>query len=288
MAILYRGPIGFRLAHELQGLLLGIRADGKIDLDEQERLKRWLEDNRPYTDVRPFSELAVLLEGMLSDGHFSAEECDDLLFVCEKLTTVNPYFDSLRAGIEVLMGLLAGVMADRVLTESEVRAVSAWGEDWSHLKGLWPFDECEAIVAAMLARGRVAEETAYLAALAQQFPVAGVVNEETGEVPPLLIGGVCAVAPTLTFKGKAFVFTGESAKGTREGLASTVLERGGLWTDVVRKDTDYLIVCDCGCPQWAFACYGRKVEKAYKMRRAGHPVMLIHEADFWDAVLDHP
>jgi hypothetical protein len=286
MPNLHRGAIGFRLANELQGLLIGIRADGQIVPEEQARVRRWLEDNRPYAHMRPFSELATMLEGMLSDGHFSLEECDDLLFVCEKLTTANPYFDALRAGLQVLMGLLTGVMADRVLTEDEARAVFAWSEDWAHLKGLWPYDECDAIITTMLARGRVVDEPAYFAALARQVPVAGEVDMETGEVPPLLIGGVCAVAPTITFAGKAFVFTGESAKGTRHELADIVADYGGRWADGVRQDTDYLIVCDCGCPHWAFACYGRKVEKAYKMRREGHAVLLVHETDFWDAVED--
>jgi hypothetical protein len=46
-------PIAFRLAHELEGLLSGIRADGTIEPDEV---------------VRPFGELAERVTRALDDG----------------------------------------------------------------------------------------------------------------------------------------------------------------------------------------------------------------------------
>jgi hypothetical protein len=38
---------------------------------------------------------------------------------------------------------------------------------------------------------------------------------------------------------------------------------------------------------WAFACYGRKVEQAYTQRRKGHHIVIVHERDFWDALVGH-
>ncbi|GMA55471.1 hypothetical protein GCM10025857_68280 [Alicyclobacillus contaminans] len=49
-------------------------------------------------------------------------------------------------------------------------------------------------------------------------------------------------------------------------------------------DTDYLVVGDQGNPCWAFSCYGRKVEKAVKLRKQGRRILIIHEVDFWDAL----
>lgn len=34
-------------------------------------------------------------------------------------------------------------------------------------------------------------------------------------------------------------------------------------------------------PCWAYACYGRKVEQAIGLRKAGSQLLLVHEADFW-------
>jgi hypothetical protein len=193
-------PIGFRLLHELEGLLQGIQADGVISAPEVLRLRRWLAENEPYAWRHPFSELTTHLERVLADGVITTDECEDLLFVIGKLTTVNPYFDALRAGVQVLMGLLAGISADKQLDNAELRAVSEWADTWSHLQGLWPFDECCTVVTAIQASGRVDEHKEFLFDLARQFPVAGELHEQTGELPPMLITGVCAVDPCITFQ----------------------------------------------------------------------------------------
>lgn len=72
------GPIGFRLAHELEGLLHGIKADGVIDASEAERLGSWLMANARYAHIYPFSELARHVVRALDDGQVSVDECEDL------------------------------------------------------------------------------------------------------------------------------------------------------------------------------------------------------------------
>ncbi len=41
-----------------------------------------------------------------------------------------------------------------------------------------------------------------------------------------------------------------------------------------------------GNPCWAFACYGRKVEEAMALRKAGNRLLIVHENDFFDALED--
>ena len=173
MAADHNGPTGFRLAHELEGLLRGISADGTIDSSETERLRRWLAHSDEYRNVIPFAELHRQVERALADGTLAVEEVEDLLFVVSKLTTVNPYFDQLRSGIQVLMGVLAGVAADQELEDSEADALVEWTDDWMHLRGLWPYDEIEAIVTTIVARNRVAEDGRRLLMLAESFPRPG-------------------------------------------------------------------------------------------------------------------
>jgi hypothetical protein len=276
-------PIGFRLAHELEGLLLGISADRVIVQQETDRLVRWLAEAAPYRDVHPFSELAGHVERALSDGHFTLEECEDLLFVTSKLTTVNPYFGAARTGLQVLMGVLAGVSADRRVNATEVAKLNEWAEQWRHLTGLWPYDECHAIVACLLDDPTDVQDVEYLLSLSGQFPIGGHLTID-GELPPLLIDGICAKQPSFEFPGRQFVFTGESSRGVRADLEALVVERDGVAHPRLTQKTDYLVVCDQGSPYWAFACYGRKVERAYEWRREGHPIVIAHEADFWNAV----
>lgn len=284
MAADHNGPTGFRLAHELEGLLRGISADGTIDSSETERLRRWLAQNDEYRNVIPFAELHRQVERALADGTLTVEEVEDLLFVVSKLTTVNPYFDQLRGGIQVLMGVLAGIAADQKLEDSEADALLEWADDWMHLRGLWPYDEIEAIVTTIVARNRVAEHGRRLLMLAEEFPVAGLTERCQDATVPLSISGVCTVDPTIVFEDRGFAFSGESRKCIRCELEGHVLRRGGRVLKSITKDIDFLVVCDEGNELWAFACYGRKVERAYMMRREGHRVQIVAERDFWDAI----
>lgn len=276
------GAVGFRLAHELEGILTGIRADGRIDELEQDRLRRWLEVNEAYAQLQPFKELREHVLQALADGAVSMDECDDLLFVTQKLTTVNPYFNALRTGIQVLLGLLAGIVANRKATPEELRALVEWSEQWSHLKGLWPFDEAVSIVTGLLSSNATPDDRyLYLKAIVDQFPLAG---EHEGSWAPPVIQGICAVDPEFVFDGRCFVFTGASSRGERSVLEQRVIDKGGRTHRNVTLDVNYLVVCDDCSPHWAFSCYGRKVEQAYKLRRKGHPILIVHEVDLWDAM----
>jgi hypothetical protein len=276
--------IGFRLLNELEGLLTGIHADGVINEQETLRVRRWLKENEPYAWIHPFSELQTHLEKVLADGVITSEECEDLLFVARKATSFNPYFDAMRHGLQVLMGMLAGVSADGILRDLEVRTLSDWSEEWRHLEGLWPFDECCAIVTGILVRRAVGDGAEALFDLSRQFPVAGELETQRGEMPPLLVKGLCAVNPSTTFTDSRFVFTGESTRAKRAFMEALVVERGGKPWPRVSAEMNYLIVCDEGSPFWAFSCYGRKVEQTYRLRKKGHRAVVAHANDFWDAI----
>ena len=110
-----------------------------------------------------------------------------------------------------------------------------------------------------------------------QAPIA-----ETG-----LIRGLCAVDPEITFLDRGFCFTGSSSRFTRQQIEEIVRSFGGTAHASPSRKVHYLIVGAEGNPCWAFSCYGRKVEKAIKLRKAGVRIAIVHELDFHDAVADH-
>ncbi len=277
-------PIGFRLLNELEGLLHGVAADQVIVEEEFRRIERWLLEAKPFRHVYPFSSITDHLDRALSDGILTLEECQDLLFACESLTSYNPHFDQLRAGVQQLTGLITGISADCSINALEIDRLDRWTRDWVHMKGLWPFDECEALVEAMRSGGSQVEAADRMLQLAEQFPIGGHVDLPTGEIPPLLLNGICAVDPSIEFIDRRFVFTGTSSRCEREVFHALVEERGGTATKSVSARTNYVIVCDEGSPFWAFSCYGRKVQDAYNLRRAGQTLVIAHEVDFWRAV----
>ena len=106
------------------------------------------------------------------------------------------------------------------------------------------------------------------------------------DVKDIKISGLCTSDPNVEFEGKSFCVTGVLNRGNRKDLENRIINLGGIISDSVSKKTDYLIVGDNGNPAWAFACYGRKVEKAINYRKEGHTIMLIHEYDFFDILDD--
>ena len=100
------------------------------------------------------------------------------------------------------------------------------------------------------------------------------------------IAGICAVCPEITFKDKVFCFTGESYRAKRHVMAEAVRALGGTARGNVSAKTDYLIVGNAGNPCWVYACYGRKIEEAMQLRKAGEKIVIVNETDFWDAIED--
>lgn len=278
-----RGAIGFRLAHELEGILTGIAADGVINRDETSRLHAWLDANAAYVDIAPFSGLVEQLHRALDDGVLTYEEVQDLLFVTRRYTTPNAQFDAIRGGLTALMGLLTGVAADRAINHHEVAALAEWLDQYAHLRGLWPYDECHAIVRAMLDSRRLDSGAEHLRAMTALFPVAG--SRDALQLP-LTVDGVCAADPLITFQNRTFVFVGTSSVAPPTELASLIQLMGGRTQPDVNELADYLVVCGHGADLWAFAGYGRHVEKATAMQRSGHAIQITREVSLWDAVAE--
>nr|WP_233259674.1 BRCT domain-containing protein [Ramlibacter sp. WS9] len=98
--------------------------------------------------------------------------------------------------------------------------------------------------------------------------------------------GLCAVCPEIEFSGAKFCFTGASSKHKRSDLSALVQKLGGEVVGSLTSTVNYLVIGADGNPCWAYACYGRKVEKAVELRKAGARLLLVHENDFHDAVAD--
>lgn len=117
-----------------------------------------------------------------------------------------------------------------------------------------------------------------------------ILDSRTIVSPKLTIGGnvvgLCAVCPEITFSDRRFCFTGTSCKYTRSEFSKLIKQLGGEVVNSVSAKIDYLIIGADGNQCWAYACYGRKVEKAVELRKSGARLLLIHENDFHDAVAD--
>jgi hypothetical protein len=272
----------------LIGIVEGVSVDKIVNDDELELLVRWVEAHKPYWDRHPFNELLPVLAEALADGVLSQEERRDILWLCERLRSTS-YYDMVTADIQRLHAIMGAIVADGVITAEELGGLSEWLREHDHLRRCWPYDEVDSVVTAVLADGKVdRKEHEFLVGFFGEFAPLG--ETQTIACPPVSSGattqGLCAVCPEIDFDGSLFCFTGASSKYTRRQFSDIVVDLGGRVSNSITPSLDYLVIGADGNPCWAYACYGRKVEKAVELRRQGHRIMLVHENDFHDSVED--
>jgi len=274
--------------NSLVGLVEGVAIDGSINPDEIGFLSMWLRENADLRNRHPLNELMPVVEEAVADGIFTDDERQDVLWLCEKLRSTE-YFDATTADIQRLHALMAGITADGVITEAELRGLSDWLAEHDQLKACWPYDEVDSLVTTVLADGRIdASEHKLLQNFFSEF--VSVTDNRTIVSPKIAEGvsivGLCAVCPEVSFEGTKFCFTGASSKYTRADFSTLVERLGGDVVGSVSASLNYLVIGADGNPCWAYACYGRKVEKAVELRKQGARILLVHEHDFHDAVAD--
>lgn len=270
---------------ELEGLLKGIALDGRLQPVEAVALRRWCSSDGRDGERSPFREVISQVETAIADGALSEEERADLLWMCAKSVSPGGYCDLATADMQRLHGLLAGVGADRKVTEREIAGIREWMESVQYLKGTWPYDETEAALTRVLADGRIDEdEQRFLVAFARSFlERKSPKGTGTGLGADLLRYGACAVNPAIEFPGRRFCVTGTGPPAARSRLARAVAQLGGVPVLHVERNLDYLVVAAERDVAWAFSAFGRKVEEAIALRQVGLPVTIVHEDDFWKA-----
>jgi hypothetical protein len=270
--------------HILHGYVQGIAADSRINDLEIKSLMKWLSAHREFSDRHPFNEVVPRVEQIVSDQIVDEEERADLLWLSHKFSTDDGYYDDVTSEMQRLQGLLAGVLSDGKITAGELKALTTWVEERAYLKRCWPYDELDSIISHVMRDGRLdAQEHEALVQFFGEFVSANERKAVGALERDVTVSGVCAREPEITFDNCGFCFTGASKHGTRDYLASIVMQRGGEFHKNLRNDTDFLVVGANGNPCWAFACYGRKVEEAVERRRNGQRILIVHEFDFWEA-----
>lgn len=275
--------------NSLMGIIEGIAIDGSINDAELSFLDLWLSEHEELRTRHPFNELIPAVEAAVADRVLSAEERADLTWLCEKLTS-SEFYDQTTSDLQRLHAILGGIIADTRISEEELRGLADWMEDHDHLRSCWPFDEVGSLITSVLKDKRIDdEEHALLHAFFSEFIA---LADDRTLTSPLVqrenqeIVGLCAVCPEISFDGKHFVFTGASARFKRPQFAETITSLGGRLAANMSKKVDYLVIGSEGNPCWAYACYGRKVEQAIELRKAGARLLIVHEHDFHDAVAD--
>ncbi|MEL7657916.1 MAG: BRCT domain-containing protein, partial [Bacillota bacterium] len=252
-------------------------------------LKNWYELHRGLIDRHPFSEIIPALDLALSDQIITYDEAEDLRFLCHQVVS-DGYYDIVTSAIQVLHGIIHGILANNEISDEEIYQLQAWINDHSILKGTYPFDEINSIVYSILEDGTVTdrERNVLKAFFAEFVDTRDSYNLNAIELSALKetysVQGICAKDPDIFIPNHVFCFTGKSSEATRDEIADIITGRGGGFSGQVSGKVQYLIVGMDGNPCWAYSCYGRKIEAAVSLRKKGNPITIVNETDFWNTL----
>jgi hypothetical protein len=269
----------------LLGLFEGLAIDGVIVRGETKYFQEWLSEQQEYAHQHPFDEIMPVIQEGLKLGKIPEQERDDITWLCQKFRPESSYFDHVTIDLQRLHAIVAGIAADGLITTDELLGLSDWLSDHEHLRRCWPYDEIDSLITSVLADHQIdPREQALLLHFFSEFAEL----KPSGlhpEVEHPTLQGLCSVSPLIRFDQSVFCFTGQASLD-RDELEIAVVDRGGTVSRTVSRHTHYLVIGAEGNPCWAYACYGRKVEQAVKLRQQGYPLVLVHETDFLDALND--
>ena len=189
----------------------------------------------------------------------------------------------LDRGMDELIGLARGVLADGILVVEEARFMLNWLERNEPVRRDFFGRRLHGALTRALADGEVnADEEDELIDLLLRFsggtPVTDIAASHSTTLP------LDDPPPAITLPGYSFCLTGKFMYGTRRNCESAVVERGGLIHKYPTCATGFLVIGQLGSRDWIHSSSGRKIERAIEIRQQGHPLKLIHE-NHWQACL---
>ena len=187
-------------------------------------------------------------------------------------------------GLEMLMGIVTGMVVDDHLHDLEIQFLSSWLADHADITAVWPGSAVATLLKAILADGVITEaERAHMLVTLKALTANDFAN--TGSATPEVIGlpldELCAVQ----LRDANVCHTGEFLLGTRTRCEQLSAHAGAMPFGTVTRKIAYLIIGTNVSPHWAHTSYGRKIEQAIGLQQEGHPIKIISERR-WQAALD--
>lgn len=177
--------------------------------------------------------------------------------------------------VDEFLGICRGVIYDGRLNDEEIVRLEGWCRFNRAAFGQWPLDVIATRLSRALEDGIVEDgEREELVNLVEAF--VGSSQADNLEAPTTL--PLTDPPPIITYPGRVFCFTGTFAFGTRKACESAVIERKGRCSSGITGSLGYLVIGSRITPAWIHSNYGRKIEGAIELVRAGSSLTIISEA----------
>jgi NAD-dependent DNA ligase len=155
--------------------------------------------------------------------------------------------------IDELVGLARGLCADEILNQAEVEFLHKWLAANLGISDNPVVATLYRRISLILSDGLVDEEER--GDLMHALQAFGATDFELGETLKPTNLPLCDPAPTLSFEGMHYCFTGTFSFGGRRDCESAVAERGAIFGSLTRK-TNVLVIGSYATESWKHSTFG--------------------------------
>ena len=256
----------------LSGLIQGILFDGVVKKTEIVRLKKWMEDNRIYKHYTIFASIFDMLTSILEDDAINCYNQLRLRSMSTKYSTSSVYCETTQC-IQVLRGIVEGILCDGRIHESEIVKLRGWLVDHDYLTGIYPYDKLVRVVCDIADAGKLKpEEKRNLLQVFKEIndPVSAHTN----------------LSNYFPLENKTFCLTGEFVSASRNTIAKKLKERGAIEKSAVSVNLDYLFVGGMATGVWKFGNTNSKIKRAMELQEEGARVLIVAEEELEGVVIN--
>ncbi|PWJ87391.1 hypothetical protein C8D77_117107 [Mesorhizobium loti] len=177
--------------------------------------------------------------------------------------------------IDELIGLARGLAADGAITKTEVEFLQKWLAANAEISAQPIIRILYQRVNEILEDGVLdSDEHAQLLDTLNSFSNR---DFELGEVLKPTSLPLSDPAPTLTFAGRLYCFTGTFNFGQRKYCEQAIADRGGFSGGLSQK-TEFLVIGAYATESWKHSSFGDKIVKAAGWRDQGLPISIVAES----------
>lgn len=189
----------------------------------------------------------------------------------------------LNRSVQMLMGIVTGIVADGRLHDMEIQMLSTWLSANSDVASRWPGSAIARQLEVVLADGIISEEErAHL--LSELQGLAGTDFSDTGSVTAEVVALPYDTEAQIDVRDLGICHTGEFVFGTRAACERLTSMAGGLCLSSVSKKVAFLVIGSHVSPAWSNTSYGRKIEQAMTLKQSGHPIAIVSEKRWLEAL----
>jgi len=185
--------------------------------------------------------------------------------------------------VELLLGMVTGIIADENLHDMEIRLLRSWLADNQDVASTWPGSVIARNIEAVLADGVISEqERSHLLQTLKTLAI----NDfsHTGSAEAEVVGLPYSDQDAVSIERSGICHTGVFLHGTREACERLTQAAGGIILPAVSRKAHFLVIGTNVSPNWAQTSYGRKIQQAMQLQQAGHAIRVISERRWLQAV----